>query len=159
MRNNKDLKDLKEGLRRLDEIFGDRLGLLFHQLVQLAMSGQPCDITTYSGNRYLDVEVDSNFINAMNYGVGPRKLAEMLDKIKLHRTGHPTAKVSIQDIWTINPMPIGGFSQDQLDKVDMSKGEEKWGPQGETLREMMRNEYHCKDENEVDHFLRRFLAS
>lgn len=152
-------KDLKKGLGWLEEVFGDRLGLLSHELVQLAMTGQPCDITTYSGKRYLDVEVDSNFINAMNYGVGPRKLAEMLDSIKLHRTGHATAEVSIKDIWAMNAMPVGGFTKDQLDKVDMSKGEEKCGPKGESLREMIRNEYHCKDENEVDHFLRRFLAS
>ena len=156
MRND---KELKSGLRRLKEVFGDRVGMLFHQLHNLAMSGQPCDICTYSGKRYLDVEVDSNFVLAIIYGAGPRKLAEMLKEIKLNKKGHPTAKVSVEDIWAINPMPIAGFSRDELDKVDMSKGEEKWGPEGETLREMIRNEYHCKDENEVDDFLRRFLAS
>ena len=156
MRND---KELKRGLRRLKEVFGDRVGMLFHQLHDLAISGQPCDICTYSGKRYLDVEVDSNFVLAIMYGAGPRKLAEMLKEIKLNKKGHPTAKVSIEDIWAINPMPIGGFSKGQLDKVDISKGEEKWGPQGETLREMISNEYHCKNETEVDYFLRRYLAS
>ncbi len=156
MRND---KEFKRGLHRLKEVFGDRVSMLFHQLHYLAISGRPCDICTYSGKRYLDVEVDSNFVVVIMYGAGPRKLAEMLKEIKLSKKGHPTAKVSIEDIWAINPMPIAGFSKDELDKVDMSKGEEKWGPEGETLREMIRNEYHCKDENEVDDFLRRFLAS
>lgn len=156
MRND---KEFKRGLRRLKEVFGDRVSMLFHQLHNLAISGQPCDICTYSGKRYLDVKVDGKFVLAIMYGAGPRKLAEMLKEIKLSKKGHPTEKVSIEDIWAINPMPIAGFSKDELDKVDMSKGEEKWGSEGQTLREMIRNEYHCKDENEVDNFLRRFLAS
>ena len=66
---------------------------------------------------------------------------------------------NLKEIWTINPMPIGGFTQEELDEVDMSQGEERSGPQGETIRKMIRKSYHCKSNKETDFYLRRWIAS
>ncbi|MNJ75255.1 hypothetical protein D3C77_723200 [compost metagenome] len=66
---------------------------------------------------------------------------------------------NLSEIWTINPMPVGGFTQEELDNVDMSQGEQQAGPQGETIRKMIRSTYHCKSKKEIDYFLRRWLAS
>ncbi len=41
----------------------------------------------------------------------------------------------------------------------MSDGEEQFGPKDETIREMIRNVYHCKSKQEEERFLRRYLAS
>jgi hypothetical protein len=56
-------------------------------------------------------------------------------------------------------MPKGGFTKEELDKVDLSEAEERVGPNGETLREMIRNTYRCKSRDEEDHHLRRYIAS
>ena len=56
-------------------------------------------------------------------------------------------------------MPVNGLSDEELSSVDISEGEQRFGPNGETLREMIRNVYHCKTSEEEEHFLRRYLAS
>jgi hypothetical protein len=40
---------------------------------------------------------------------------------------------SLAEIWTVNPMPIGGFTDEELAAVDLAEGEERHGPNGETL--------------------------
>jgi len=56
-------------------------------------------------------------------------------------------------------MPVGGLSEKELAAVDLGEGEQRFGPNGETLREMIRNVYHCKTNDEEELFLRRYLAS
>jgi hypothetical protein len=56
-------------------------------------------------------------------------------------------------------MPQAGFSEDELAAVDLAEAEEPAGPNGETLRKMIRDTYHCKDRDQEDYYLRRFIAS
>ena len=56
-------------------------------------------------------------------------------------------------------MPKGGLSKSDLDSVDISQGDEINTTTGETIREMIKNSYHCKTNDEIDYFLRRYLAS
>ncbi|MBA7693040.1 hypothetical protein ES703_101615 [subsurface metagenome] len=56
-------------------------------------------------------------------------------------------------------MPKGGFTEDELAIVDLAKAEENVGPNGETLRKMISDTYHCQSRDEEDQFLRRFIAS
>ena len=63
------------------------------------------------------------------------------------------------EIWTVNPMPMEGFTDEELAAVDLSKGEERQGPQGETLRKMIRKTYNCTSRKQTDHYLRRWIAS
>jgi len=89
------------------------------------------------------------------YGAGVKKIKEMLEHIKLSNGD----TVSIEDIWTINPMPKGGYSKEELEAVDLHEADEKVGPNGETLRKMISDTYHCKSKENEDYYLRRFIAS
>ena len=55
--------------------------------------------------------------------------------------------------------PYNGISEKEQADVDMAKADEEWGPNGETVREMIRNLYHCKADEEVNKYVRRYLAS
>jgi hypothetical protein len=43
--------------------------------------------------------------------------------------------------------------------MDLATAEEKGGPSGETIRQMISDTYHCDSREEEDFYLRRFLAS
>lgn len=152
-------QELSKYLSKLEEEFGGREGWVIHAINNLIVSGQPCDITTYSGKRYLDVKINPSILYATMYGAGPYKIRDMLDEIKLEQKGKPVGTVSFKDIWIISPMPPGGLTQEQLDRVDIAEGETILNPPGISLREMIRKSYYCKDEKEVDYFLRRYLAA
>jgi len=147
--------DTNEIMKRIEEKFGSRLGFLGYQVIMLSITGQPCDVTFYNRKPSLDVRIDQKINIAIMYGAGAKKLKEMLDNIKLSNGD----VVKIKEIWTINPMPKGGFSEKELKAVDLAQAEEKVGPNGETLRKMISNTYHCKSRNEEDRFLRRFIAA
>lgn len=147
--------DTKDAIKNLEEHFGSRYGFLGHQLIMLSMLGQPCDVTFYKKKPALSVKIDQKINIALMYGAGAIKLKEMLDSIELSNGD----RVSISEIWTINPMPEGGFSEEELAAVDLLEGEEKVGPNGETLRTMISETYHCNSPAEEDQFLRRFIAS
>lgn len=147
--------DTQDAVKKLEEQFGSRYGFLGHQLIMLSMMGQPCDVTFYKKKPALNVKIDQKINIALMYGAGAVKLKEMLESIELSNGD----RVSISEIWTINPMPEGGFSEEELAAVDLSEGEEKVGPNGETLRKMISETYHCNSTAEEDQFLRRFIAS
>ena len=151
--------DYKAAIEKLTKHYGDRSGAIFQMLMHLAMTEQPCDVCTYSGKRYLDVKIDPKFMYALMYGAGAAKMAELLSKIGLISKGGGEDTVSFPDIWIIAPMPKGGFSEAELAAADLKEAEVKSGPQGETVREMIRAAYRPKDEKELEYFLRRFIAS
>ena len=146
---------MKDILNKMEEEFGSRLGFLGHQIITLSMLGQPCDITFFKKHPVLEIKIDPQINLALMYGAGANRLKELLENIKLSNG----ANINIGEIWTINPMPVGGFSNDVLEKVDLSEAEEKVGPNGETLRKMISDTYHCKNKDEEDYYLRRFIAS
>lgn len=133
----------------------DHLQFTFRRLELVAMQRQICDITLRSGKPRLDVRVDPKFIYALMYGAGAKAMVPLLSAIELSdgRT------VRLDDIWTINPMPENGFTDDELDAVDLAEAEKPAGPNGETLRTMISKTYHCATRDEEDKFIRRFLAS
>ncbi len=147
--------DTIEMMGKIKEELGSRLGFLGYQILMLSMTGQPCDITFFKKEPAIDVKIDPQITLAFMYGAGVKKLKELLEHIKLSN-GY---EISIGEIWTINPIPKGGFSKDELDAVDMSEAENKVGPNGETLRKMISDTYHCKSGEEEDYYLRRFIAS
>ncbi len=142
-------------IEKLEEIFGSRLAFLGYQVCQLSMTGHPCDITFFKRKPAIDVKIDSQINLALAYGAGPVALKDKLDNIRLSNDQH----IGLTEIWTINPMPKGGISEEKLNNVDLSEAEKVCGPNGETLRKMIRDTYHCNTRQEEDHFLRRFIAS
>lgn len=147
--------DAKEATKRLEEHFGDRITMIGFCLIQLSMSGQPCDVTFYRRKPIISVCVDQQLSLALLYGAGPKRLAEMLDNIKFS----DGTKAGINEIWGVHPMPKGGFTEEELAAVDISQAEEPAGPNGETVRQMIRETYHCETVDEENKYLRRFIAS
>ena len=144
----------QEAIKRLEQHFGSREGGLAHTLTMLSMSGQPTDVTFHRRRPLLDVKVSTKIGAAYLYGLESH-LPRLLKRIEFSNG----AVASLGEIWTINPMPMGGFSAEELASVDLSQGEERHGPRGETLRKMIRKTYHCKNRKETDYFLRRWIAS
>lgn len=144
----------QEAIKRLEQHFGDRVGMLTHTLTLLSTSGQPTDVTFYKRKPIIDVRVSIKLGAARLYGLEDH-VPRVLKRIEF--SNGMTANIS--EIWTINPMPAGGFTQEELDNVDLSEGEQRAGPQGETIRKMIRSTYHCKSNKETDYYLRRWIAS
>ena len=144
----------QEAIKRLEQHFSSREGMLTHALTVLSTSGQPTDVTFYRRRPLLDVKVSTKIGAARLYGLESH-LPRLLKRIEFSNG----AVVSLGEIWTINPMPMRGFSAEELASVDLSQGEERHGPRGETLRKMIRKTYHCKSLKETDYFLRRWIAS
>ncbi len=147
--------DIPKAIEKIIENYGSREAFLGNQLVTLSMTGQPCDVTFFEKKPAIDVVIDPRINIALMYGAGAKKLKEMLASIKLSNGDI----ISIEEIWTINPMPKGGISTEELNNVDMSKAMERIGPNGETLREMISDTYHCETEEQENMYLRKFLAS
>lgn len=143
----------------IDKELGGTEGVMIRTLVISAIAEQPIDITTSSGKRFLEVTVDPSFIYPLMYGAGSKRAATVMENIKVKdRQGHKSM-VSFNDIWIILPMPKEGFTDETLKGVNIADGEQVNPSTGEKLRDMIRKSYHCKDETEVDYFLRRYLAS
>ena len=144
----------QEAIRRLEQHFGDRVGMLTHTLTLLSTSGQPMDVTFYRRKPIVDVRVSVKLGAARLYGLEDH-VPRVMKRIEF--SNGMTANIS--EIWTINPMPSEGFTQEDLDNVDLSEGEQQAGPQGETVRKMIRATYHCKSNKETEYYLRRWIAS
>jgi hypothetical protein len=148
-------KEKAQVIDHLKARFGDGRGMLAFMLTQLSFSGQPCDVTFYDGPPVLEVKIDPKLGIASFYGAGANRLQQMLESFSLSNGD----LVSFDKIWTLHPMPVGGIPGEDLAAVDLREGEQRFGPNGETLREMIRNVYHCKSREEEERFLRRYLAS
>lgn len=147
--------DPRETMKKIEKEFESRLVFLGHQITTLSQMGQPCDVTFYGKKPAIEVTIDPSIALALMYGAGAAKLKEMLGRIKLSNSD----VVGIQEIWTISPMPKGGFSEKELAAIDLAEAEDRVGPNDETLRKMISDTYHCKTREEEDRYLRRFIAS
>jgi hypothetical protein len=144
----------QEAIKLLEQHFGSREGMLTHTLTMLSSSGQPADITFYRRKPLINVQISTKIAAARFYG-----LEGQLPRI-LKRIPFSNGEVAgLAEIWTVNPMPIGGFADDELAAVDLAEADERHGPNGETLRKMIRKTYQCKTRKETDFYLRRWIAS
>ena len=147
--------DYQDAIKKIEAHYGSREAFLGQMLIRLSMTGQPCDITFYKRHPLLDVKIDQQLGLALAYGAGAAKIAELFSQIRLS-TG---STVNLPEIWTVNPMPEGGISAVDLDATDLSEGDVKAGPNGETVRQMIRDTYKCENLEEEEKYLRRFIAS
>jgi hypothetical protein len=144
----------QEAMQRLEQHFGGREGMLTHTLTMLSTSGQPVDVTFYRRKPILDVRVSTKLGAARLYGLESH-VPRLLKRIEFSNG----VVANLSEIWTVNPMPVEGFSAEELAAVDLSEAEQRIGPQGETMRKMIRKTYHCKSRKETDFFIRRWIAS
>ncbi|MFD2424867.1 hypothetical protein ACFSUI_13075 [Ralstonia solanacearum] len=110
----------QEMMTRLEEHFGDREGMLAHTLTVLSMSGQPTDVTFYKRKPIVNVRVSAKVGAARLYG-----LEDHIPRIMRRIEFSNGMVASLSEIWTINPMPVDGFTQEELDNVDLSAGSSK----------------------------------
>jgi hypothetical protein len=155
MPRSKKPANTQDAKKALEKAFGSRESFWGFELITLSQTGQPFDVTFYDRKPILEVTLGPKLFSAIAYGAGPKKLAELLNHLEFS----DGTVAAFGQIWTIHPMPKGGFSEAELAAVDLSHGEERLGPNGETLREMIRNTYQCASTEEEDHFFRRYLAS
>lgn len=144
----------QEAIKRLEQHFGSREGMLIHNLTMLSSSGQPADVTFYRRKPFINVQISTKVAAARLYGL-ESQLPMILRRIEFSNG----IAASLAEIWTVNPMPIEGFTDEELAAVDLADGEARHGPNGETLRKMIRKTYQCKSRKETDLHLRRWLAS
>jgi hypothetical protein len=147
--------DINELKKKIDDEFGPRMGFLGAEILTLAMTGQPCDVTFYESKPSIGVTIDQDVYNSLVGEGGEGKLREVLENIGLSND----RIVNIAEIWTVNPMPKDGPSEEAMAAVDMALADQQVGPNGETLRKMISETYHCDTPEEEDRYIRRFIAS
>ena len=150
-----DRKEQEEAIKKLQETLGDPLQILAQQIINLSMNSNLCDVCFHDKEPALDVKIDQRIGLALMYGAGPKKLQELLTDIRLSDGD----VVSIGDIWMVFPLPPNGITAEALAATDLADGDVRSGPSGETVREMIRNLYHCKTAQEEEKYLRRYLAT
>jgi hypothetical protein len=136
-----------------------RLAHMLYILEFCNLHGQPVDITTLGGDRYLDCEILGEWTTHLYCSYRDETYKYQVENIRIKPRDQPESRVSLYDIWLLNPMPREGFTEEQLRELDMSEADEHSPLLGCTLRESIRNGYHCKSEDEVDYFLRRYIGS
>jgi hypothetical protein len=132
----------------------DREQFIFWQLSWFAEhESVTFDVTFYDHEPILEVTLAKSFarklISTLLYG------ANNLAKLLKHVAFSDGTITDFRNIWTLNYMP----REFDLTSVDLTKGETVAGAQGETIREMISDTYHCKTRAEEDFFLSRWLAS
>jgi hypothetical protein len=144
------------GWERACALFGNHDNHLFWQLTYYAEHPrQRFDATFYDREPLLEVTLDgrwaSEVLATRVYDAGEWRLRELLKSV----TFSDGTIVPFESIWTLNFMPPHLDTND----VDLSQGEMVMGFGSETLREMIRNIYHCKSRAEEDFFIARWIAS
>ena len=145
----------RPGYRRLLALFGTRENHLMWRILMIFQTRQPCDVTFYKAKPALDVTIEKITARPVSDPSATQAAKTMLDDICLSNG----QRIPFHEIWTINPMPKGGIASKQLEAMDLATAEEKGGPSGETIRQMISDTYHCDSREEEDFYLRRFLAS
>jgi hypothetical protein len=130
----------------------ERLEYIENTLIFLSIHGQPFDMTTYSGNRFLDCKLVGEFAMHLEGAYRQETHAYRIANIAFKSGDNSEQSIDIKDIWIINPLPPKGISDDMLAAADLASA-------GTELRQMIKESFHCKDDGETDYFLRRFLAS
>ena len=128
-------------------------------LVHALISGQRCDNRTFDGKLYLEAAFNEQIGLAIMYGVGAEKLAKMLENISITTKEGKEIKLSFSNIWMIIPIPKGGISKSDMEKVDIVEGDEIVEGTDKPLKETIREIYNCKTDEETEYYLKRYLAT
>ena len=140
--------------------FTSRQKQIFDQLCNVSSLKQPTDICITSGEPFLDVIVDVFFLKGLNDMADAESFENFINNIQLlSKDNKEVGTVAFTDICAVYPIPYSGISDEAMANVDMDEGDEEYGRDGETLRELIKINYKCKNDEETEKFLRRYLAS
>jgi hypothetical protein len=135
-----------------EELQQVRLEHIIAALTYCNLYRQRFDLTTFNGGRYLDCTVPGEFATHLHCAYRPEVLAYRLGRIPIKPREEDEIYVALGDIWIVNPIKPSGISDEDVAGADVSQ----IGPE---MRRAIREGFHCKDKQELDYFLRRYLAS
>lgn len=124
------------------------------KLLDLSMREGHCDITFRNRDPLIGVRISPTLSAALMYGAGADKMAELFDRVET-KSGHVFRAT---DVWVIVEFPHGLPSEEDLNNVDLSEGDAEVVP-GVSMRQMAKETYHCKNDEDVEAMLRRVLAA
>lgn len=133
----------------------ERISWLLSRLEHYALTEQIVDITLRSSKPKINIKINPKFSYALMHGAWTKGLKPLLDRLELSDGTH----INAADIWTINPMPSEGFTQEELSSVDINEGNQIISNMGKTMKEIIAETYKCENEQETEYYLRRFIAS
>jgi hypothetical protein len=84
---------------------------------------------------------------------------EMLQQTLNHIHFSNCETVRFNEIFLIVPMLVGGVPEAAMAVVDLSEGDDVAGLEGKTMRDWIREVYHCETPEEVEHLPRHYFAS
>jgi hypothetical protein len=146
---------------RLLVAYGSPAGLQLFKLWWCGETGQPCDVTFRHRKPLINVTVSAGFhatATLLTRARG-RNRSRLFNRLFDAIPFSDGSVVAFDDIWTINPMPKGGISDKHMAAADLAQGDVKAGPNGETVRQMIRETYQCETAQEEEYYLRRWIAS
>ncbi|TMI98684.1 MAG: hypothetical protein E6G97_24990 [Alphaproteobacteria bacterium] len=131
-------------------------------LVNLSSIGQSCDVTFRNRDPLIGVTVDKQLAATADEMAGRSGIGRWLKERQLSRQFADIrfsdgSRASLDEIWTVIPVPVDGIPADAFAAVDLSAGEQEMHGSGVTVREVVRELYRCKDRAREDVMLRRYL--
>lgn len=129
-----------------------RTDFLIAMLMNCNINNGFLDLSTFDGRRFLDVKVEGEFATLMISASKPSVIEYRLDNIPFRQADNSIISLSINNIWIVTPTGSEPLSDEKLAQVDMTKV-----PQ--STIEMIKNGFHCKNDNELEYFVRRFIAA
>jgi len=157
--HSNDARDLVAITDLLYEDRGASALFLFEKFTNLAILREHCDICT-TDKVYLNALIDRSFLPRLKEDPA-RSIEEFYEKTSaidiLYEKGK-TAKIAYQNIVSIYGMPEEP-TESELAEVDLDEGDEKFGNSDSTIKEVIASHYLCKNEQETEQYLRRYLAS
>ncbi len=117
------------------------------------------DLTTHSGQRLLDCIVPGEFATHMLSAYRPEVFKYRIGNIVVQPSGAAVVAVALSDIWIVQPVPAGSQTEERLAQINLAKAKEADPHTGVSFMQMIEESYHCRNSEEVEHFVRRVLAA
>jgi len=144
----------EEEMGKLMAHFGLREHIMLMKLLIASQTAELCDIFFLDKRPILNVTPTSNLIRVAYAGASVTKIINLVKRIELSNG----RIISLNQIWSVNRMPKGGFSERDLEAINIERAEEPILNTDQTTRNLVQKFYGCAADEE-DKYVRRFLAS
>jgi hypothetical protein len=156
----------KEAMRKMREMYPTPVHLQMHHLRWCADTGTPCDVLFYGRKPFINVTVDKDWARKAARAAADKdskRFNELLTCIFFEENGASDyttlITVNFDTVWMILPMNPEYVTDTRMAAADLTEGDKPAGPNCETIRQMIRETYHCASPEEEERYLRRWIAS